>query len=156
MVYHRRTFLALAGSVALAGSAFAAQHIHNDGMKLLGNRIGTDGRHEIHKVGEHTVSVRVQNKKIAGVTVTHRTKGEVPVKKYKTSKKMVQGDGYIHTAAETTDNLIQPTDFRVAQTIVSVGYSFIDPATGNEIIYWYPAEMVIDPLTGAVDYIPLT
>jgi hypothetical protein len=156
MTFHRRTFLALAGSVAFAGSAFAAQHVHNDGLKLLGHRIGTDGKHEIHKVGEHTVHVHVQNKKIARVTVTHRTKGEVLVKKYKTSKKMVQGDGYIHTAADTAGHLVQPADFRVAQTIVSVGYSFVDPETGIESIYWYPAEMVVDPLTGAVDYIPLT
>jgi hypothetical protein len=34
-------------------------------------------------VGDHTVSVQVENKKIAGVTVAHRTKGNVA-----TSKKM--------------------------------------------------------------------
>jgi hypothetical protein len=156
MICDRRTFLALTGSVvALAGPAFAAQHVHHDGLKLLGNRIGTDGKHEIHKVGEHTVHVHVQGKKIARLTVTHRTKGEVSVKKYKSSKKYVQGDGYIHTAEET-DHLVQPVDFRVAQTIVSVGYSFVDPETGDTVIYWYPAEMVVDPLTGAVDYVPLT
>jgi hypothetical protein len=155
MIFDRRTFLALTGAVAFAGPAFA-KHNHNDGMKLLGNRIGTDGKHEIHKFGEHTVHVHVQNKKIARVTATHRTKGEVAVKKYKTSKKMVEGDRYIDVAAETTDHLVQRTDFRVAQTIVQVGYSVIDPVTGDEMIYWYPAEMVIDPLTGAVDYIPLT
>jgi len=156
MICDRRTFLALTGTVAFAGSAFAAKHNHNDGMKLLGNRIGTDGKHEIHKFGEHTVHVHVQNKKILRVTAEHRTKGEVPVKKYKSSKKMVESDRYIDVAAETTGDLLQRTDFRVAQTIVMVGYSVIDPVTGDEMIYWYPAEMVVDPLTGAVDYIPLT
>jgi hypothetical protein len=156
MTCDRRTFLALTGSVALASPAFAAQHVHHDGLKLLGNRIGTDGKHEIHKRGEHTVHVHVQGKKIARVTVTHRTKGEVPVKKYKSSKKYVQGDGYVYAAAETAGDLVQPVDFRVAQTIVSVGYSYVDPDTGDTLIYWYPAEMVIDPLTGAVDYVPLT
>jgi hypothetical protein len=155
MICDRRTVLALAGSVLLTGPAFA-KHNHHDGVKLLGSKISTDGKHEIHKNGEHTVHVHVQGKKIAGVTVTHRTKGEVPVKKYKTSKKMVEGDGNLRFAAETTGDLIQPVDFRVAQTIVSIGYSYIDPVTGDEEIYWYPAEMVIDPLTGAVDYIPLT
>src|SRR5262252_7493025 len=99
VICDRRTILALAGSVLLTGPAFA-KHNHHDGAKLLGGRISTDGKHEIHKFGEHTVHVHVMNRKIAGVTATHRTKGEVPVKKYKTSKKMVEGDGYIHVAAE--------------------------------------------------------
>jgi hypothetical protein len=156
MIYDRRIFLALAGSVAFAGSAFAAKHNHNDGAKLLGGKIGTDGKHELHKGGEHTVFAHVKNKKIAGVTATHRTKGELPVKKYKSSKKMVQGDGYIQMGAETNGHLVEHADFRVAQDIVWIGYSVIDPVTGLEDIYWYPAEMVIDPFTGAVDYIPVT
>jgi hypothetical protein len=155
MICDRRTFLALTGSVAFAGSAFAAKQNHHDGAKLLGSRLGTDGKHEIHKVGEHTVHVHIQNKKVADVTVTHRTRGNVAVKKYKTSKRMVERDGYIHMAA-TIHDLVQPADYRVAQTVVSVGYSFVDPDTGTEEIYWYPAEMVVDPLTGAVDYMPLT
>jgi hypothetical protein len=156
MICHRRTFLALAGSVAFAGSAFAAKHEHHNGAQLLGSRIGSDGKHEIHKNGDYTVHAHVQGKKIAGVSVTHRTKGEVPVKKYKSSKKMVQGDGYIPVAVETTGDLVQRTDYQVAQaTVVDVGYSYIDPVTGVETIYWYPAVMVVDPLTGAVDYIPV-
>jgi hypothetical protein len=156
IIFDRRTILALAGSVVVAGPAFA-KHEHHDGAQLLGGKIGTDGKHEIHRVGEHTVHVQVRNKKVAGVSVTHRTKGEMPVKKYKTSKKMVQGDGsYIHGAAETTRDLVQPVDYQIAQSnIVYIGYSFIDPVTGNEVIYWFPAEMVIDPLTGAVDYVPV-
>jgi hypothetical protein len=157
MTYDRRTFLALAGSVAFAVPALAAgKQNHNDGHKLLGSKINTDGKHELHKGAEHTVFVHVQNKKIAGVTATHRTKGELPVKKYKSSKKFVEGDGYIQMALETNGHLVQSVDFRVAQTIVSIGYSVIDPVTGVEEIYWYPAEEVVDPLTGAVDYIPLT
>ena len=155
MICHRRTFLALAGSVAFAGSAFAAaKHNHHDGAALLGGKINTDGKHEIHKNGEHTVHVQVQNKKVAGVTVTHRTKGEVPVKKYKTSKKMVQGNGLI-PAAEAADDPVQRADYRVAQAVTYVGYSYIDPVTGYEEYYWYPAIMVVDPLTGAVDYVPV-
>jgi hypothetical protein len=155
MICHRRTFLALAGTVVFAGPAFA-KHEHHDGAQLLGGKIGTDGKHEIHKSGEHTVHVHVQNKKVAGVSVTHRTRGEVPVKKYKTSRKMVQGDGYIHVAVETTGDLVQPVDYRVAQAnIVYIGYSYIDPLTGSEVIYWFPAVMVLDPLTGAIDYVPV-
>jgi hypothetical protein len=155
MTFDRRTILALAGSVVVAGPAFA-KHSHHDGAQLLGGKLGTDGKHEIHKNGEHTVHVQVRNKKVAGVSVVHRTKGEVPVKKYKTSKKMVQGDGYIHVAVETTGDLVQPADYQVAQSnIVYIGYSYVDLLTGDEVIYWFPAEMVLDPLTGAVDYVPV-
>jgi hypothetical protein len=153
MNFDRRTILALAGSIVFAGSA-RADHNHHDGAKLLGGKLTTDGRHELHKVGEHTVHVHVRNKKIAGMSVTHRTKGEVPVKKYKTTKKMVQADGHIPVAAETSGRLLQPADYRVAQsTITYVGYSYFDGVT--EQIYWYPAEMVVDPVTGAVDYVPV-
>jgi hypothetical protein len=157
MIFDRRTFLALAGSVAFAGSAFAKQN-HNDGAKLLGSKINTDGKHELHKGAEHTVFAHVQNKKIASVTATHRTKGELPVKKYKSKKKMVQADGYVHVAEATAGDLVRLVDYQVAQLpggIVSIGYSVIDPVTGIEEIYWYDAVMVIDPLTGAVDYVPL-
>jgi hypothetical protein len=36
---------------------------------------------------------------------------------------------------------------------VYIGYAFSDGI--DEYIYWFPAEMVVDPFTGAVDYIPL-
>jgi hypothetical protein len=68
---------------------------------------------------------------------------------------MVQSDGLVPVAAETTGDLFRRADWRVAQAIVYVGYSFIDPLTGIEQYYWYPATMVVDPLTGAVDYVPV-
>jgi hypothetical protein len=159
MICDRRTFLALTGSVAFAGSALAAEkHNHHDGAKMLGAKINTDGKHELHKLAEHTVFVHVQGKKIAGVTATHKTKGELPVKKYKSKKKMVQADGYVQVAEATAGDLLRLVDYQVAQLpgdIVSIGYSVIDPVTGIEEIYWYDAVMVLDPLTGAIDYVPV-
>jgi hypothetical protein len=153
MICDRRTVLALVGSVALVNTAFA-KHNHNNGPQLVGNKLGTNGKHEIHKVGEHTVSVQIENKKIAGVSVTHRTKGAVAVKKYKTSKKMAQGDE-IDAPVETNGSLVQTVDYRIAQSgVVYIGYSFFDGV--DEQIYWFPAEMVVDPFTGAVDYVPVT
>lgn len=32
-------------------------------------------------------------------------------------------------------------------------YSYVDD-NGDEQIYWYPAEMVEDPDTGAIEYVP--
>lgn len=152
MIYDRRTVLALVGSVVFVGTA-VAKHNHNNGQQLVGNKLNTNGKHEIHKVGEHTVSVQIENKKVAGVSVTHRTKGNVAVKKYKTTKKMVQGND-IDAPVETNGSLVRRADYQVAQAIVYIGYSFFDGV--DEQIYWFPAEMVVDPFTGAVDYVPLT
>jgi hypothetical protein len=82
MICDRRSVLALVGSIAFVGTA-SAKHNHNSGPQLLGNRLNTNGKHEVHKVGEHTVHVHVENRKVAGVSVTHRTKGNVAVKKCK-------------------------------------------------------------------------
>jgi len=152
MICDRRTVLALVGSIAFVGTA-SAKHNHNSGPQLVGNKLNTNGKHEIHKVGEHTVSVQIENKKVAGVSVTHRTKGNVAVRKYKTSKKMAQGNE-IDAPAETNGSLVQPAAYQIAQSaIVYIGYSFFDGV--DEHIYWFPAEMVVDPFTGAVEYVPL-
>src|SRR5215510_12366104 len=90
MICNRRTVLAVVGSIAFVGTA-SAKHNHHNGQQLVGNRLNTNGKHEVHKVGEHTVHVHIESKKVAGVSVTHRTKGNVAVKKYKTTRKMAQG-----------------------------------------------------------------
>jgi hypothetical protein len=151
MICDRRSVLALVGSIAFVGTA-SAKHNHNSGPQLLGNRLNTNGTHEIHKVGEHTVSVHVQNKKVAGVSVAHRTKGNVAVKKYKTNRKMAQGRD-IEVPVEMRGRLVQPAGYQLAQSAgLYIGYSFTDGV--DEYIYWFPADIVVDPLTGAVDYVP--
>jgi hypothetical protein len=156
MITWNRRFLSvltLIGAMAFISTAFA-MHQHHNGQQLLGNKINTNGKHELHKVGEHTVSIQVDNKKIAGVTVAHRTKGDVAVKKYKTSMKMAQGND-LNAPMENAGTLVQPAGYQLAQsTIVYIGYAFSDGI--DEHIYWFPAEMIVDPSTGAVDYVPLT
>jgi hypothetical protein len=151
MICDRRTVLALVGSVVFVSTAFA-KHNHNNGQQLVGNKLSTNGKHELHKVGEHIVSVHIENKKVAAVSVTHRTKGNVAVKKYKTTKKMAQGNEN-DAPVEANGSLVWRVDYQVAQAIVYIGYSFFDGV--DEQIYWFPAEMVVDPFTGAVEYVPL-
>jgi hypothetical protein len=90
----------------------------------------------------------IKGGKIAGVTVTHSEKGNVPVKKYKSTKKM----------AAVTYGGLQPVSFNLAQAqslgTVWIGYSYIDDY-GDEVIYWFPYEMILDGDTGAVDYVPI-
>lgn len=87
--YVLATAVTLAGLFGLVASA-SAKHQHHPAHTLLGNKIQKDGKHELHKVGEHTVHAHVANRKVVNVTVTHRTKGNVAVKKFKTSKKVVE------------------------------------------------------------------
>jgi hypothetical protein len=106
----------------------------------------------VRKVGEHTISIHVENKKIARVTVAHRTKGNVAVKKYKTPSKMAQE---YNLPIGDSGALLQPASYRVAQSgVVYIGYSFSDGI--DEYIYWFPAEMIVDPFTGALEYVPVT
>jgi hypothetical protein len=123
------------------------QH-HKDGKSLVGDKIKKNGKHELEKNGKHTAYVDVQDGKIRGVTVKHSEKGDVPVKKYKTNKKM----------AESTASGIVPVSMVLAQAqylgTTYIGYSYIDDY-GDEQIYWFPYDMIYDGDTGAVEYVPV-
>ena len=100
----------------------------------------------LHKNGPHTVSVEVKDGKIAGVHVRHAAKGDVPIKKYRTNKKMAEA-GRFHYAS------LQLAQAESLGT-VWIGYAYYDDY-GDEVIYWFPYEMILDGYTGAVEYIPL-
>ena len=125
----------------------AKKHKHEDGKALVGDKIKKNGKHEFHKNGKHTAFVDVQGGKIKGVSVTHSEKGNVPVKKYKTNKKM----------ADASMGGIQPVNLILAQAqylgVTWIGYSYIDDY-GDEVIYWFPYDMIYDGDTGAVEYVP--
>lgn len=79
--------------------------------------------------------------------VTRANKGDVPVKKYKTDKKMaLAGQGHYRNAAFPV-----PQDQYVGTTYI--GYSYIDEY-GVEQIYWFPYDMILDGDTGAITYVP--
>ena len=123
-------------------------HKHHDGKTLVEDKIKKDGKHQFHQNGKHTAFVEVKGGKIAGVTVKHSEKGNVPIKKYKSTKKM----------AEESVGGMQRVSFVLAQAFdlgtTWIGYSYFDDY-GFETIYWFPYEMIYDGYTGAVDYVPL-
>ena len=132
------------------GAAQGGGKKHRGGQELLGKKIHQNGKHELQKVGEHTVSANVSNGKITGVTVGHRTKGAVSVRKYKTDKKMAQANS-LYMAADTG----MVTDATLAQlqyVTAWIGYAFYDEY-GDEYIYWFPVDAIYDSDTGAVWYI---
>src|SRR6516162_9672927 len=127
------TAMACSLMLVSAGVAFAkASHKHQAGLQLLGSKINTDGKHEIHKVAGHTVHAHVSNKKIAKITVTG-PKGDVAVKKYKSSKKMASLGGSAH------EFIVKVAANQIAQASSDyIGYAFTDPVTGDTYIYWVP------------------
>jgi ribosomal protein L21 len=140
------TIVVIAGLVALADAAVAAAKAdHRDGKQLLGENIKTNGNHVIHKKGSYTVSAEVKDGKIAGVHVKHAKNGDVQVKKYKTNKNMAQAAGHQFNSFPTTQDQYLGT--------VWIGYAYVDEY-GVETIYWFPYDMILDGITGAVDYVP--
>ena len=123
----------------------AKHHNHHDGKQLVGDNLKHDGHHDIDHKGKYTTSVDVKNAKIADVHVKHSEKGEIPVKKYKTNKKMAQLRGHIVYASFVA---AQMEDMGT----VYIGYAYIDDY-GNEEIYWFPYDMIVDGDTGAVEYV---
>ena len=132
----------------IAFAVAAKKQNHHDGHRLVAAKLKTDGHHDIDKKGHYTASVDSKGGKIAAFHVVHDTKGEIPVKKYKTNKKMAQATRSHLTYASFA--LPQDTDMGT----VEIGYSYIDD-DGNEEIYWFPAEEIVDGDTGAVEYVPL-
>ncbi|HUQ28886.1 MAG TPA: hypothetical protein VM051_09850 [Usitatibacter sp.] len=130
----------------------AKKHKHENGKGLIGDKIKQNGRHKFHQNGKFAATAEVNNGKIRSIQVSHADRGEVPVKKYKSSKKM---------AELTAAGGIMPVNFVPAQYgganslgEVWIGYSYYDDY-GDEVIYWYPYEMIEDPWTGAIEYVPV-
>ncbi len=146
----RLAVLVMFAVAMMAVVAFAAgkvkKHHHHSGHAMLGAKLKTNGTHQIHKNGKHTVSAEVKNGKVAAIHVKHDTKGDVPVKKYKTNKKMALID--------TPPSEAQPAD-TIDNGTVWIGYAYVDDE-GNEEYYWFPYEEILDGDTGAVEYVPLS
>jgi hypothetical protein len=144
--------IAFLGVLALGNSAVAAmakvQHHHN-AKQLVGEKLKQDGHHDIDHKGKFTTSVEVKGGKIAALHVRHSERGDIPVKKYKTHRKLAENQS--PRAIYVSYRLAQMEDLGTEY----IGYSYVDDE-GNEEIYWFPAEEVYDPDTGAVEYVPLS
>ena len=139
------TGLALSGVFGFVDASFAkGKHHHHNGAQMGGDKLKSNGQHVIDKKGPHTVSVDIKDAKIAAFHVKHANKGDLPVKKYKTKKKMAQAEGIQYAS------FIQVQDTYLGTTYI--GYSYVDDY-GDEEIYWYPYDMILDGDTGAVEYV---
>lgn len=122
---------------------------HVKAKDLVGDKIKKNGKHKFHESGKHSAFVNVKDGKITGVNVAHAEKGDVPVKKYKTKKDMSQAQaGSIH---RVSFSLAQSGTTYVGTTWI--GYAYYDD-WGDEVIYWFPYDMIYDYDTGATEYVP--
>ena len=132
-MFNRRILLGLAVFASLVvadGLAVAKNEHHNNGHNLLGAKINQNGKHEIGKIGNNSVTAEVNNKKVVNMSA-----GSLPVRKVKSNKKLAEhGLGGIKIAANG--------DIQLAQVIdVYYGYCF---DTGlDEYCYWYLASDVV-------------
>ena len=126
----------------------AKKQKHENGKNLVGDKVKKNGKHEFHKHGKNTASVDVLDGKIRGVSVRNADTGNVPVKKYKTNKKM----------ADASTGGLMPVKLLLVQAQslgeTWIGYAYIDE-WGDVVIYWFPYEMIYDGYTGAVEYVPI-
>jgi hypothetical protein len=132
-------------TVAVAAPKGKGKHNHHNAHSMVQAKLKTNGTHQLHKNGKHTVSADVKDGKIAGFHVKHDSKGDVAVKKYKSKKKMASLDGMPSPTV--------PADTDLGTTWIA--YAYIDD-DGNEEYYWFPYEVILDGDTGAVDYVPLS
>jgi hypothetical protein len=96
----KRTLLSLAiVSICALGAvqvSVAKNSHHYNGHTLLGGKLNQDGKHEIGKIKNNTVTAEVKGKKVVSMSA-----GSLPVQKVKSNRKMADGriDG-IRLAAE--------------------------------------------------------
>jgi len=82
---HLLLSIALASACALATVQFslAKNSHHNNGHDLLGAKLNQDGKHEVGKIANNSVTAEVKGKKVVGMTA-----GNLTLRKVKSNKKM--------------------------------------------------------------------
>jgi hypothetical protein len=122
--------LVFSTSILIAGTALAKNEHHNNGHDLLGAKVNQNGKHEVSKIGNNTVTAEVSNKKVVGMSA-----GNLPVRKVKSNRKM---------ADFSVDHLqiVANGDFQLAQA-ADVYYGYCFDAGLDEYCYWYPASDVV-------------
>jgi hypothetical protein len=129
----KRTLLSLAIALIFAlGTvqvSIAKNPHHNNGHTLLGGKLNQDGKHEVGKIKNNSVTAEVKGKKVLNMSA-----GNLPVQKVKSTRKMV--DEQINGIRLAANGEIQ-----IAQADVYYGYCFTDGI--DEYCYWYPATDVV-------------
>ena len=110
--------------------AKAHKHAHKNGHDLLGAKLKQNGKHEVGKLANRSITAEVRNGKVANMAA-----GDLPMKRVKSRMKMatLESGGVILAAWGGGFQLAQYTDYYY-------GYCFDDGV--DFTCYWYPAEDV--------------
>jgi hypothetical protein len=129
------------------GKGHAKKAKHSNGKQLVGDKIKSNGRHAIDHKGDVTSEVDVSNGKISGFHAKHGKKGDLTVTKYKSKQQMARVD-----LSSTEPRLMAVQDEYLGT--IWIGYSYWDEEYDEEVIYWFPYDMIADGDTGAIWYEP--
>jgi hypothetical protein len=138
----RRATLGLLVSAAVISNAVAEpaakkkQQHHKNGQGLAKGKLKQNGRHQIDKAGQASVSADVNSGKVTAMSASHPQKGNLPVRKVKSSKKMAEIDLPRVRLAANTEAI------QLAQAEVYY-YAWVFDDGVDEYYYWYPADVVI-------------
>jgi hypothetical protein len=127
---------ALISNAAAEPSAKKKQQHHKNGHGLAKGILKQNGRHQIDKAGQASVSADVNNGKVTAMSASHPQKGNLPVRKVKSRKKMAEVDLPRVRLAANAEAI------QLAQAEVYY-YAWVFDDGVDEYYYWYPAEVVI-------------
>jgi hypothetical protein len=138
-MFSRRTCLNLLvcfAFITATEAAIAKDQDHKNGHDLLGAKVKQNGRHEIDKAGQATVSAEVNNGKVTAMSASHPQKGSLPAQKVKSPRKLAGIElERVRVAANAEGvQLAQGGAYYYA-------WCFNDGVA--EYCYWYPADVVI-------------
>jgi uncharacterized ion transporter superfamily protein YfcC len=115
------------------GHERAAKHMHKNmnGKAALGEKVKRNGKHEVGKIKDKTVTADVENGKVRNMSA-----GDLPMKRVKTTMKMASVDGGMLPVIAAGG--VIPAQFTVIDYYY--GYCFDD---GYDLVcYWYEPELV--------------
>ncbi len=129
------SLLATAGVIAGLTNALAQKKEkkknHKEARGLLGDKLKKNGKHKIDKAGRIEVSADVSNGKVVSLSATDPGKGNLPVRKVKSKKKLAEmAPGVILAQMQ----LAQYSDYYY-------GYWFDDGI--DEWYYWFTVDVII-------------
>lgn len=105
-------------------------HKHMSGKNALGDKLKRNGKHEVGKIKDKTVTADVENGKVRNMAA-----GDLPMKRMKTTMKMAGVEGGLIPVAYA--NGVVPAQFTVVEYY---GYCFDD---GYDLVcYWYQPDEV--------------
>ena len=127
---------ALISNAAAEPSAKKKQQHHKNGHGLAKGKLKQNGRHQIDKAGQASVSADVNNGKVTAMSASHPQKGNLPVRKVRSRKKMAEVDLPRVRLAANAEAI------QLAQTEVYY-YAWVFDDGVDEYYYWYPVDVVI-------------